>query len=109
MIVRISWPTSSTISANRNFPPRYDGRVADDFWGVLTRFHRDVVAPDIERIVDIRIQPLREEMLANFDAVFHRLDRMETEYHSFVSITNTGFIDVSRASRQPRFSEPPSR
>jgi chromosome segregation ATPase len=54
--------------------------MADDLLGVLTRFHREVVVPDLERIVDERIAPLREEMLANFDAVFRRLDRLESEY-----------------------------
>ena len=57
--------------------------MADDLLGVLTRFHREVVLPDIERVVDARITPLRNEMLANFDAVFKRLDRLETEYYAF--------------------------
>jgi|SRR5450759_149344 predicted nucleic acid-binding Zn-ribbon protein len=59
---------------------------ADALLSTLTRFHRDVVVPDIERIIDSRITgaiaPLREEMLANFDAVFKSLDRLETEYQS---------------------------
>ena len=58
--------------------------MADDLLSVLTRFHRDVVLPDLERVVDERlegiIQPLRDEMLSNFDAVFERLDRLESEY-----------------------------
>jgi len=53
---------------------------------VLTQFHREVVLPDIERIVytklDERFDSLRNEMLTNFDAVFQRLDRLETEYQS---------------------------
>ncbi len=59
---------------------------ADDLLSVLTRFHREVVVPDIERIVDLRlsatIAPFRSEVLANFDAVFKRLDRLESEYHA---------------------------
>jgi hypothetical protein len=43
-----------------------------------------VFLPDLERIVDARlgarISPLREEMLDGFDAIFSRLDRLETEY-----------------------------
>ncbi len=54
--------------------------MAEDLLGVLTRFHREVVVPDLERVVDARIAPLREEMLANFEAVFKRLDRLESEY-----------------------------
>ena len=56
--------------------------MADDLLQVLTRFHREVVLPDLERVVDARISPLREEMLANFDAVFRRLDRLESEYQA---------------------------
>lgn len=58
----------------------------DDLLQVLTRFHREVVLPDIERIVEAKIEakiePLRAEMLRNFDAVFKRLDRLETEYQA---------------------------
>lgn len=63
--------------------------MADDLLNVLTRFHREVVVPDIERIVDsrleVRIGSLRDEMLTNFDAVFKRLDRLESEYHSLTA------------------------
>lgn len=54
--------------------------VSDDLLNVLTRFHREVVVPDLERIVEAKITPLRDEMLANFDAVFKRLDRLDHEY-----------------------------
>lgn len=57
----------------------------DDLLRTLTRFHREVVVPDIERIVDVRIAPLRDEMLANFDAVFKRLDRLESEYQALTA------------------------
>ena len=57
--------------------------VAEDLYTVLVRFHRDVVLPDIERIVDARLDatvtPLRREMLSNFDAVYQRFDRLESE------------------------------
>lgn len=58
--------------------------MAEDLLNVLTRFHREVVVPDVERIVervvDAKVTPLREEMLANFDAVLKRLDQLESEY-----------------------------
>jgi len=57
----------------------------DDLLQVLTRFHREVVLPDIERVVHDAITPLRDEMLTHFDAVYHRLDRLETEYHMLVA------------------------
>lgn len=52
----------------------------------LVQFHRQVVLPDIERIVGSRIAPvmsridaLRDEMLSNFDAIYKRFDRLESE------------------------------
>jgi hypothetical protein len=55
----------------------------DELFGVLMRFHREVVVPDIERIVgrvDLKVDALRDEMLTNFDAVYVRFDRLESEY-----------------------------
>lgn len=49
----------------------------------LVQFHRDVVAPDLDRIVsrlDVRFNALRDEMLSNFDAIYKRFDRLESEY-----------------------------
>jgi DNA repair exonuclease SbcCD ATPase subunit len=51
-----------------------------DLLGTLTKFHRDVVLPDIERIIDARIVPLRQDTLSHFDAMYVRFDRLETEY-----------------------------
>jgi hypothetical protein len=52
----------------------------------LVRFHREVVVPDIERIVDSRvggrIDALRNEMLSHFDGVYKRFDRLESEIES---------------------------
>ncbi|MEK6374260.1 MAG: hypothetical protein AABO58_16355 [Acidobacteriota bacterium] len=60
--------------------------MADDLLKVLTRFHREVVVPDIERIVDSRfdsrLAPFRDEVLTNFDAVWKRFDRLEDEYQA---------------------------
>jgi hypothetical protein len=62
--------------------------VAEDFLRILTRFHREVVLPDIERVVG----GLREEMNGrfaaldvHFDAICQRFDRLETEYHMLVA------------------------
>ena len=63
----------------------------EDLFGVLMRFHREVALPDIERLIDerltLRIEPLRNEMLTNFDAVYHRFDRLESEV---VSLNSAG-------------------
>jgi predicted nucleic acid-binding Zn-ribbon protein len=62
----------------------YD-RGVEDLVQVLTKFHRDIVVPDIERIVGASEQRLRSEMQTLFDALAQRLDRLETEYHMLVA------------------------
>jgi predicted nucleic acid-binding Zn-ribbon protein len=59
--------------------------VGDDLLPILTRFHREIVVPDIERIVGASEQRLRDEMHSLFDAQAQRLDRLETEYHMIVA------------------------
>ena len=57
----------------------------DELLSVLTRFHREVVVPDIERIVggvDSRVTELRQEMLSHFDGIYKRFDRLENEYQA---------------------------
>jgi predicted nucleic acid-binding Zn-ribbon protein len=56
----------------------------EDLVQVLTKFHREIVVPDIERIVGETERRLRDEMHAGFDALSQRLDRLETEYHMLV-------------------------
>ena len=55
----------------------------EDLVQVLTEFHRDVVLPDIKRVVG----DLRDEMNArftsldgDFDAIYQRFDKLETEF-----------------------------
>ncbi len=48
--------------------------------GVLAQFHREVILPDVQRIVGEAIAGSERRMQANFDAIFHKLDKLETEY-----------------------------
>lgn len=57
----------------------------DDLVPVLTRFHREIVVPDIERIVAGSEQRLRDEMHTLFDSLSHQVDDMRTEYHMLVA------------------------
>ena len=57
--------------------------MAEDLIPILTRFHREVLLPDIQQAVG----ELRQEMNArfrevngHFDAIYKRFDRLETEY-----------------------------
>ena len=60
----------------------------EDLVQVLTKFHREVVLPDIKRVVG----DLRDEMNArftsldgDFDAIYQRFDKLETEYQMLLA------------------------
>ena len=64
-------------------------RVPDEILPILTKFHREVLLPDIQRIVSDAVgsseRRLRDEMQTGFDALAQRLDRLETEYQMIVA------------------------
>lgn len=43
---------------------------------ILARFHREVILPDIARVVEGAERRLRDEMHGLFDALAQRLDRL---------------------------------
>src|SRR5688500_638780 len=47
----------------------------------LVEFHRDVIAPDMQRIVRDSESRLRNEMQTFHDEILHRLVKLESEYH----------------------------
>jgi chromosome segregation ATPase len=49
---------------------------------VLADFHQDIFLPDVQRIVAEAIAGSESRMQANFDAIFHKLHKLETEYQS---------------------------
>ena len=53
----------------------------EDLIPVLTRFHRDILLPDIERIVGASEQRLRNEMHTLFDSLSCQIEELRTEYH----------------------------
>lgn len=57
----------------------------NDRFQVLTQFHREVILPDVQRIVDEAYGKLRNEMYTQFDGVYMRFDRMESEYYALKS------------------------
>ena len=56
-------------------------RVTDDILPILTKFHREIVLPDIQRIVGESEQRLRNEIHNAFDT----LAQLETEYQMLVA------------------------
>jgi DNA repair exonuclease SbcCD ATPase subunit len=63
------------------------GTMPDDLFHVLTRFHREVVAPDLERRDErlAKVEQKLDEMLGHFDAIYRRLELLSTEYHALVA------------------------
>ena len=57
--------------------------MSEELVSVLARFHREVVLPDIERVVAERVaglvNPRFDAIDGHFDSVYHRLERLETE------------------------------
>lgn len=62
--------------------------MGDDLLSILTRFHQGVVLPDLDqRLGQVREETsaLRREMLAHFDEMYRRFDRLETEYQALAA------------------------
>ena len=57
----------------------------DDLIPILTRFHREIVVPDIERIVGASEQRLRDEIHSLFDSVSRQIEELRIEYHMLVA------------------------
>jgi chromosome segregation ATPase len=61
----------------------------NDVLQLLTRYHREVMLPDVQRIVDDAIDKsvgaLRNDMNSHFDAMYVHFDRLESEYYALKS------------------------
>jgi predicted nuclease with TOPRIM domain len=57
----------------------------EELAAVLAKFHREVLLPDVERVVAASEGRLRDEMHGIFDSLAQRLDRLETEYQMVVA------------------------
>jgi len=55
-------------------------------FAVLARFHREVILPDVERVVgalfEQRLLPRLDAIDAHFDTIYQRFDHLETEYEA---------------------------
>ena len=59
--------------------------MAEDLIPILTRFHREIVLPDMERVIDERITASETRQNAHFDAIYARFKTIEIEYHLLLS------------------------
>lgn len=64
---------------------------SDDVVSTLRSFYLETIRPDMEGILRDSKAELREEIVEfrrdvdhHFDGLYHRLDRLETEYHMLV-------------------------
>jgi len=61
----------------------------DDILHALTRYHREMILPDVQRIVEDAIEksvrPLRSEMYSQFDGLYAHFNRLESEYYALKS------------------------
>jgi chromosome segregation ATPase len=73
---------------------------------VLARFHREVIVPDVERIVGASERRLRDEMHGLHDAVLTKLDRLEFEYQAIKSglVRVEGRLDALEAGHRELLS-----
>ncbi len=55
--------------------------MGDDLLSILTRFHREVVLPDMKRVVEDMTKARFDDIDRHFDEIYKRFDRLETEYH----------------------------
>ncbi len=69
--------------------------MAEDLVQTLTRFHRDVVLPDIERVVgalEERVNARFDSVVGHFDAMYQRFERLEDELSRLLGVT----VDLPR-------------
>ena len=63
--------------------------MADELWNTLLKFHREVAVPEIvgtlREEINSAVASLRRETEANFDAVWKRFDRLESEHYSLAA------------------------
>lgn len=52
---------------------------------VLAKFHREVILPDVQRIVGDAVDSIEQRIDGKLDGVYHRFDRLETEYQMVVA------------------------
>jgi len=59
--------------------------MAEELWQTLLRFHREVIAPDLRKMVGEELVPVRDEIAAfkrdvnqHFDELYKRLDTIDS-------------------------------
>lgn len=54
--------------------------MSNELLTVLARFHREVILPDIERVVAGLVNHRFDAIDGHFDSIYQRFERLETEY-----------------------------
>lgn len=53
--------------------------MGDDLIPILTRFHREILLPDVKRVVEASEQRLRDEMQTGLDSVARELAGLQEQ------------------------------
>ena len=56
--------------------------MAEELWQTLMRFHREVAYPEIVGTLREEMAVAQRQTQANFDAVWTRFDRLESDYQA---------------------------
>ncbi|HEX7705272.1 MAG TPA: hypothetical protein VF701_02340 [Thermoanaerobaculia bacterium] len=75
----------------------------DDLIQSLKRFHQEVVIPDFREALQTETGSLRREVPSHFDDLYHRFDRLETEYQSLVA--GVGRVEKKMHSLEQRLGK----
>lgn len=51
----------------------------------LARYHREILMPDMEQMVDAKLHAQDLRLAAHFDELYKRLERLESEYHALTA------------------------
>jgi hypothetical protein len=51
----------------------------EELWSILMRFNREVIAPDVHKIVNTAFGALQRDMYSHFDAIYKRFDNIDSE------------------------------
>jgi hypothetical protein len=59
-------------------PATRNASMGDDLLPILTRFHQEVLLPDMKRVVAETTNPRFDDINRHFDEIYRRFDRLET-------------------------------
>ena len=75
--------------------------MAEDLLPMLTRFHRELIVPDMKRVVGEAIDALEQRMNGHYGAIYQRFDKLESEYQMLVAGLKRVEEGLDRVEQRP--------